>query len=184
MMQEHGFKFNEKHLSQIPALQLLANCGYQILTPQQALHERQGKYSNVLLENTLRQWLQQFNRIQYKGKEYHFSEANIQEAIQKIKNVKYDGLQKTNEASYDLIILGTALEQTVEVNNKSFNLNYIDWKTPSNNVFYVVPKFAMARNRSVETARFDIVLFVNGIPFAVIECKSPPPKVEVEQAVF
>ena len=114
--------------------------------------------------------------IIYKGKEYHFSEANIQEAIQKIKNIKYDGLQKTNEASYDLIILGTALEQTVEVNNKSFNLNYIDWETPSNNVFYVVPEFAMARNRSVETARIDIVLFVNGIPFAVIECNPLPPR--------
>ena len=25
----------EKHLSQIPALQLLANCGYQVLTPPQ-----------------------------------------------------------------------------------------------------------------------------------------------------
>ena len=30
-------------------------------------------------------------------------------------------------------------------------------------------------------ARPDIVLFVNGIPFAVIECKSP--KVDVEQVV-
>ena len=122
-----------------------------------------------------------FNRIHYKGKDYHFSEANIQEAIQKIKNVRYDGLRKTNEVIYDLITLGTALEQTVEGNSKSFNLNYIDWKTPSNNVFHVVPEFAVERNRSVETARPDIVLFVNGIPLAVIECKSP--KVEVEQAI-
>ena len=142
---------------------------------------RGGKNSNVLLEGVLREQLKKFNSIHYKGKDYHFSEANIQEAIQKIKNVKYDGLQKTNEFIYDLITLGTALEQTVEGNSKSFNLNYIDWKTPSNNVFHVVPEFAVERNRSVETARPDIVLFVNGIPLAVIECKSP--KVEVEQAV-
>ena len=37
------------------------------------------------------------------------------------------------------------------------------------------------RNRSVKTVVPDIVLFVNGIPFAVIECKSPT--IEVEQAV-
>ena len=142
---------------------------------------RGGKNSNMLLEGVLREQLKKFNSIHYKGKGYHFSEANIQEAIQKIKNVKYDGLQKTNEVIYDLITLGTALEQTVEGNSKSFNLNYIDWKKPSNNVFHVVPEFSVERNRSVETARPDIVLFVNGIPLSVIECKSP--KVEVEQAV-
>ncbi len=176
-----GFRFDEKYLSQIPALQELVALGYEYLSPEQALAVRGGKNSNVLLETVLREQLKKFNRIHYKGKDYHFSEANIQEAIQKIKNVKYDGLQKTNEVIYDLITLGTALEQTVEGNSKSFNLNYIDWKTPSNNVFNVVPEFAVERNRSVETARPDIVLFVNGIPLAVIECKSP--KVEVEQAV-
>ena len=177
----HGFRSNEKFLSQIPALQELIALGYNYLSSKQALARRGGKTSNVLLESVLRKQLQKYNCIQYKDKEYHFSEANIQEAIQKIKNVKYDGLQKTNEEIYDLITLGTALEQTVEGNSKSFNLNYIDWKTPSNNVFHVVSEFAVERNRSVEIARPDIVLFVNGIPLAVIECKSP--KVEVEQAV-
>ena len=175
------FRFNEKHLSQIPALQLLASLGYQILTPGQALQERQGKYSNVLLENILHKQLSKFNRIRYKGKDYPFSEANIQEAVQRIKNAQYDGLLKTNEAIYDMLTLGTALEQTVEGDNKSYNLNYIDWKTPANNVFHVVPEFAVERNRSIETARPDIVLFVNGIPLVVIECKSP--NVEIEQAV-
>ena len=175
------FPHTEKHLSQLPALQLLASLGYRILRPQEALQERQGKTSNVVLEGILCTQLSTFNRIHYKGEEYHFSEANIQEAIQKLKNVKYDGLQKTNEAIYDLITLGTALEQTVEGNTKSFNLNYIDWKTPGNNVFHVVPEFVVERNRSLETARPDMVLFVNGIPLAVIECKSPT--VEVEQAV-
>ena len=176
-----GFRFNEKYLSQIPALQELIALGYNYLSPKQALALRGGNNSNVLLKSVLREQLQKFNRIQYKSKEYLFSEANIQEAMQKIKNVKYDGLQKTNEVIYDLITLGTALEQTVEGNNKSFNLDYIDWKTPSNNVFHVVPEFEVERNRSVETARPDIVLFVNGIPLAVIECKSP--KIGVEQAV-
>ena len=181
VVHDSSFVVDEKRLSQIPALQLLVNCGYQILRPQQALEERQGKYDHVLLENILREQLKKLNRIRYKEREYHFSEANIQEAVQKIKNVKYDGLQKTNEAIYDLITLGTALEQTVEGSVKSFNLNYVDWKTPSNNVFHVVPEFAVERNRSLERARPDVVLFVNGIPLAVMECKAP--NVEIGQAV-
>ncbi len=109
-----GFRFNEKYLSQIPALQLLLNLGYEYLPPDQALKERQGKYGNVLLEDILRNQLKRLNRISYKGGEYLFSEENIQTAIQRLKNVKYDGLLKTNEAIYDLITLGTALEQTIE----------------------------------------------------------------------
>ena len=77
----HAFKFNEKYLSQIPALQELIALGYAYISPERALALRGGKNSNVLLESVLREQLQKFNRIQYKGKEYHFSEANIQEAI-------------------------------------------------------------------------------------------------------
>lgn len=177
----NGFRFNEKYLSQIPALQLLINLGYAYLTPEQALAARGGKPGQVLLEEVLRERLKSINRIQYKGQSYLFSEENIQTAIQRLKNVKYDGLLKTNEAIYDLLTLGVALEQSIEGDSKSFTLNYIDWKTPANNVFHVTAEFAVERTRSSETCRPDIVLFVNGIPFAVIECKSP--KVEVEQAV-
>ncbi len=175
------FNFTEKHLSQIPALQLLMQIGYTYLSPEQALQERGGRTSNVLLEKVLYEQLKKLNRIQYKGSDYHFSEANIQEAIQKLKNIKYDGLQKTNEAVYDLITLGISLEQTLEGNSRSFDLNYIDWRNWHNNVFHVVPEFVVERSRSTETIRPDIVLFVNGIPLSVIECKSP--KEAVEQAV-
>jgi len=176
-----GFRFNEKYLSQIPALQLLITLGYGYLTPEQALAARGGKPGQVLLEEVLRERLKKINRIQYKGQSYLFSEENIQTAIQRLKNVKYDGLLKTNEAIYDLLTLGVALEQSIEGDSKSFTLNYIDWKNPANNVFHVTAEFPVERTRSVETCRPDIVLFVNGIPFAVIECKSP--KVEVGQAV-
>ena len=175
------FPFSEKHLSQLPALQQLINLGYQYLSPAQAMTERGGRASNVLLENILRDQLKKINRIRYKGGEYLFSEENIQSAIQKLKTVQYDGLQKTNEAIYDLITLGTALEQTIEGDSKSFTLNYIDWKNPANNAFHAVAEFSVERARSTETARPDIVLFVNGIPLVVIECKAPD--TDAEQAV-
>lgn len=177
----NGFYFNEKYLSQIPALQQLVNLGFEYLPPSKALAERQGKAGNVLLERILRKQLKAINRIQYKGQEYLFSEENIQSAIQKLKNVKYDGLLKTNEAVYDLITLGTALEQSIEGDSRSFNLRYIDWQNWSNNRFHVTAELHVERTRSTEAARPDIVLFVNGIPFAVIECKSP--NVELEQAI-
>lgn len=176
-----GFRFNEKYLSQIPALQVLINLGYTYLTPEQALAARGGKTGHVLMEEILRERLKKNNRIQYKGQSYLFSEENIQTAIQRLKNVKYDGLLKTNEAIYDVLTLGVSLEQSIEGDSKSFTLDYIDWKNAANNDYHVTAEFPVERTRSTETCRPDIVLFVNGIPFAVIECKSP--KVEVGQAV-
>src|SRR3972149_4401868 len=176
-----SFHFNEKYLSQIPALQQLINLGFNYLTPEQAVAERQGKIGGVLLEEILRDQLKVINRIQYRGQEYLFSEENIQSAIKKLKSVKWDGQQKTNEAVYDLLTLGTALEQSIEGDLKSFTLRYIDWGDWKNNIFHVTAEYSVERTRSTETARPDIVLFVNGIPFAVIECKSP--KIEVDQAV-
>lgn len=176
-----GFRFNEKYLSQIPALQQLINLGFEYITPEQALAQRGGQLINVLLEDTLREQLQRINRIRYKGRGYQFSEENIQSAIRKIRNIPYQGLQKTNEAAYDLLTLGAALEQAIKGDSKSFSLNYIDWKQPDNNRFQVTAEFPVLRRHSVETARPDIVLFVNGIPMAVIDCKAPGEK--VEQAV-
>src|SRR3989304_4047431 len=176
-----SFRFNEKFLFQIPTYQQLINLGFNYLTPEQAVAERQGKIGGVLLEEILRDQLKVINRIQYIGQEYLFSEENIQSALQKLKNVKWDGQQRTNEAVYDLLTLGTALEQTIEGDSKSFTLRYIDWGDWKNNIFHVTAEYSVERARSNETARPNIVLFVNGIPFTVIECKSP--KEEISKAV-
>lgn len=181
MNNNKGFRFNEKYLAQIPALQVLINLGYEYLPSEKVSAERQGKTGNILLESILRSQLKQLNRINYKGREFLFSEENIQTAIQTLKNIKYDGLLRTNETVYDLITLGKSLEQSIEGDSKSFTLNYIDWKNWQRNVFHVAAEFKVARSRSNETARPDIILFVNGIPLAVIECKSPD--VEIEQSV-
>ena len=175
------FQHNEKHLSLLPALQLLLNLGYEYISPSDTISERLNRASNVLLENILRSQLKKINRITYKGNDFLFSEENIQTAIQKLKNIKYDGLLKTNEKIYDLLTLGIALEQTIEGNTKSFTLNYIDWNHPKNNRFHVTVEYSVEKSRSTETARPDIVLFVNGIPFCIIECKSP--KIDIKQAV-
>lgn len=176
-----GYTSNEEYLSQIPALQQLINLGFTYLTPEEALAERLGKAGNVILEGILRTQLKAMNRIQHKGQQYLFSEENIQSGIQKLKNVGWDGPHRTNEAVYDLLTLGTALEQNIDGDMRSFTLSYIDWKNWRNNAFHVTAEFEVERSRSTERARPDIVLFVNGIPFALIECKSP--EIGIEQAI-
>lgn len=176
-----AFNFNEEYLSQIPALQLLIKCGYEYLSPTEALRHRNNKLSNVILQDILITQLKKINRINYKSNRYLFSEENIQSAVQKLKNIRFDGVLQTAESGYDLLTLGTTLEQTIEGDTRSFNCQYIDWKNWQNNIFHVTSEMSVERTGSYETLRPDIVLFVNGIPLTVVECKSP--KEEVKDAI-
>src|SRR5262245_31017786 len=176
--------FLEDHVSQIPALQLLQNLGYVYLRREEIHLERVGKLSNALLEGVLEKQLRRLNRISFKGVDHEFSDANIQAAIQTLKDVALaGGPMRANERIYDLISLGKSLEQTIDGDTKSFTLNYIDWKRPENNVFHITEEFEVERTAREQTCRTDIVLFVNGIPFAVIECDRPDAKDAIKNAV-
>ncbi len=161
----------EDHISQVPALQVLQNLGYQYVTPDEALAYRGGRTSGVLLEGILAEQLRKINNIRFKGQTHAFSEGNIQSAIQDLKNQVFEGLIRTNEKVYDLLTLGRSLTQVIDGDMKSFQFNYVDWKDWRNNVYHVTEEFPVDRTGSTETRRPDLVLFVNGIPFAVIECK-------------
>jgi type I restriction enzyme R subunit len=173
----------EDHISQIPALQLLINMGYTYLTPEEALKERGGKTSNVLLEGILAKQLSEINRIQYKGSEYPFSNGNITAAVHALKNIPYDGLVRTNEKIYDLLSLGKAFEETILNNTKSFDLKYINWSESEKNVFHVTEEFEVMQADGKGVRIPDLVLFVNGIPFGVIECKRPDIKDPIGEAI-
>jgi type I restriction enzyme, R subunit len=176
--------FLEDHISQIPALQLLQNLGYVYLRREEVHLERGGKLSNALLEGVLEKQLRRLNRISFKGADHEFSDSNIQSAIQTLKDVALaDGPTRANERIYDLLSLGKSFEQTIEGDTKSFTLNYIDWKRPENNVFHITEEFEIERPAREQTCRTDIVLFVNGIPFAVIECDRPDGKDAIKSAV-
>lgn len=175
--------FKEDHISQIPALQLLINLGYIYLTPEEALNKRGGKTSNVILENILEQQLRQINKIKYKGNEYPFSNNNITTAITTLKNIPYDGLISTNEKIYDLLSLGKSFEETILGNTKSHDLQFVDWEHREKNVFHVTEEFEVLQADGKAHRRPDIVLFVNGIPFAVIECKRPDIKDPITEAI-
>ena len=176
-------QLNEQTTSQLPALHLLQNLGYTYLTPQEALAKRGGRLRSVMLEDVLVTWLRENNRIQYKGREYPFSEGNIISAVEALKVDVSDGLVRSNEKIYDLLTLGKSMQQSIEGDLRSFTLQYTDWENPEKNNYHVTEEYAVEREGSESTCRPDIVLFVNGIPFVVIECKSSDIKDPITQAI-
>lgn len=177
--------FKENDISQRPALELLQKLDYQYLSPEEALELRSGKTSNVLLEDILRQQLRNLNSIRIGShNEARFSEQNIENGVAAMRNVPMEGgYLNANEAVYNMLTLGKAFEQSIDGDKKSYTMRYIDWQHPENNVFHVTEEFAVTRTGSNDTYRPDIVLFVNGIPLVVIECKRPDIKGAEEQAI-
>lgn len=167
--------------SQKPAIELLQSMGYTYISPEDCEMQRGSKYQ-VLLKDVLRGQLRKLNRYTYGGTENEFSAANIERAMDDLDKPLTDGLVRTSEKIYDALLLGKSYLETVgEGKMLSFNLKYIDWEHPQNNVFHVAEEFAVERRCEKRLAIPDIVLFINGIPFAVIECKAP--QISVDQAV-
>lgn len=171
----------EKNISQQPAIDLLTAMGYTYISPADCDKQRGSRY-HVLLRDILRGQLRRLNRYVYAGAENEFSAANIERAMEDLDEPLTDGLVRTSEKIYDALLLGKSYPETVgDGKMLSFNLRYIDWDNPQNNVFHVTEEFAVDSQDRQHNARPDIVLFINGIPFAVIECKAP--HIPVEEAV-
>lgn len=171
----------EKNISQQPAIDLLTALGYTYISPADCDKQRGSRY-HVLLRDILRGQLRRLNRYAYAGAENEFSAANIEHAMEDLDEPLTDGLVRTSEKIYDALLLGKSYPETVgDGKMLSFNLRYIDWDNPQNNVFHVTEEFAVDSQDRQHNARPDIVLFINGIPFAVIECKAP--HIPVEEAV-
>ena len=171
----------EINASQRPALALFEAMGYTYISPADCDRQRGSRY-HVLLRDILRGQLRRLNRYAYAGAENEFSAANIERAMEDLDEPLTDGLVRTSEKIYDALLLGKSYPETVgDGKMLSFNLRYIDWDNPQNNVFHVTEEFAVDSQDRQHNARPDIVLFINGIPFAVIECKAP--HIPVEEAV-
>jgi len=172
---EESFNAAEKYQSQIPALQLLVAMGYKPLSADEALALRGGRLRNVVLDEVLAEQLLKINRFTYRGKDYSFDLEDAHEAIRRLKPTpdRLKGLKATNQDVYDSLVLGTTITKTIDGDSKSYSFHYIDWAEPANNVFHVTAEMAVERTASEETNRCDIVCFVNGIPFVVIENKRP-----------
>ncbi len=177
--------FKEDHISQIPALQTLLKLGYAYLSPEQALRFRGSKTSAVLLEEVLRRQLKEINSVRASStKTSYFTDANIEAGIQALKDLPMqEGYIAASEYVYNLLTLGKALEQSIDGDKKSFPLKYIDWEHPERNAFHVTEEYSVMRTNSKDTYRPDLVLFVNGIPLTIIECKRPDTKHPLEQAI-
>lgn len=164
--------WNEINLSENPAIELLMAMGYTYAEPSELEKERESLKDPVLI-----------GRLERKLKEINpwLSEDGVKKAVRAITNVSATSLLEANEILHTMLVHGFSVEQDQGSGKKGQNVYFIDYANPEKNEFMATRQYKVAGPKTAIIP--DIVLFINGIPVAVIECKSPTIKDPIQKAV-
>ena len=163
--------FDEARQSQLPLVELLLSMGYKYISIEEALRQRGGDTSNFILSDIAAQKLMEINSYDINDVSYKFSEKDVRDAIDELEHIQYEGLIDTAQKIYNTI-MPTSGGRTIKISHGgkklSKNFRFIDFENIKNNAFHVSVEYVASGKQNI---RPDIVCFVNGFPFAIIENK-------------
>ena len=119
-------------------------------------------FSSVILEQHFKNSLKKLNPT--------LPESARVEAYQKVINLGTEDIMENNERFHTLLTNGVTVEYTKDGRTKGINVNLLDVENPENNSFWVVNQLVVKENNNEK--RFDVVIFVNGLPLVFIELKN------------
>ncbi|MBY7855923.1 HsdR family type I site-specific deoxyribonuclease [Vibrio fluvialis] len=164
--------FREEQSAKIPALTLLTNLGYQFIPPSECVVKR-GNLSTVILPDVLRDVLKH-KTFSFMSKDRQLSEAAMDKIVHDLANpAMNEGLKAANEKLYNALTYGIGVTEFVNGKKASPTINVIDWETPENNQFHFTEELEVENAHGTGHRIPDIVCFVNGLPWVVIEAKRP-----------
>ncbi|WP_029545186.1 type I restriction endonuclease subunit R [Selenomonas sp. AB3002] len=97
-------------------------------------------------------------------------EDAIADALYKLRNFESGELAQRNEVFMDYLQSGIPVRYTVNGEERSAIAYLADYENPDNNSFIAANQWTYIENSQ---KRPDIVIFLNGLPIAIIELKSP-----------
>lgn len=99
------------------------------------------------------------------------SDENLRKVSREVTHPNCTGLMEYNHGFYQTLVSYLSVEQDLGKGRKGQTVKLVDFDNPELNEFICTNQFKVEGiNKSIIP---DIVCFVNGIPLAVIECKSP-----------
>lgn len=120
-------------------------------------------YQQVILTGRLISSLQKINP--------HIPLETLEEAALTVTKPESLVLIHNNRAFHKLLLEGVPVEYTQGDEKKSDHVQLIDFQNVENNQLLVVNQFTIQGTRQLR--RPDIIVFINGLPIAVIELKNP-----------
>lgn len=135
------------------------------LCPQSIHSQREREsYAEVVLAQRMRDALARLNP--------ELPTEALDDAFRKLARLEGPTLEARNRTLHRLLVDGVTVEyRSAEGDIRGAQARLIDFDDPDDNDWLAVNQFTVSENK--HTRRPDIVLFVNGLPLAVIELKNP-----------
>lgn len=148
-------------------LRQLEGLGWRVLRgnkydPGSTLRE---SFHEVIIESELRAGLRRINPW--------LEDDQVDELVRRIQAPQSTQLLKANQEILGLLLEGAAVSENRQTREISPTIRYIDFNYLANNHFLAVSQFKVNIPGTEKHIIPDIVLFVNGLPLGVVECKSP-----------
>lgn len=133
-----------------------------VIAPDGEAPERDD-YGQVVLVERLRDALERINP--------EIPSEAIEEAMRQVLRPESPSLIENNRRFHKMLTDGVDVSWRTEDGEKHDKVWLVDRDDPDNNEFLVVNQFTVIEDK--RNRRPDVVLFVNGLPLAVIELKNP-----------
>lgn len=131
------------------------------IAPNSTMQERVG-FDEVLLQNQLKTALKRLNP--------DIPESGLIDAYNQIRNLGSNDIMTNNEKFHTMLTDGVDVEIFRDGNTKGAQVKLLDLSDIDNNEFWAVNQFVVKENNS--SKRYDVVLFINGLPLVFVELKS------------
>jgi len=157
---------DERQFVEAPALEQLKGLGWShldgtTLVPEKSNHRSSLK--DVVLTPNLEQAIQRINPW--------ISEDNLRKVVREVTLIQTSTLMESNKWFWERLTQYFSVDQDLGSGRRGQTLKLIDFDNLENNEFLCVDQFKIqGPSQSIIP---DILLFVNGLPLGVIECKSP-----------
>lgn len=159
----------ERRTAKIQAMTLLAKLGWTFISPDKALNARDGKLDQAVLHKMLREQLIKQTFV-CAGEEYSLSSRSIDQLMGEICIPDLNGgLLSANEKIHNHLLYGISVTEFINDKKITPTIFLVDWAHSKNNSFVFTAEFCVASADGKGTFILDIVCFVNGIPFTVIQ---------------
>ncbi|MCK5258901.1 MAG: HsdR family type I site-specific deoxyribonuclease, partial [Thermoplasmatales archaeon] len=166
---ELKIQIDEYNLVEKPAIDLFKKLNYNYTYGKTLNKEPQ----QFFLTNTLKTKIKELNPW--------LTEANLNKIIREITLIQAISEIEANKTFYYKLVNYTSIKQDKGFGKKSQTVKIIDFENIENNDFTVINQFSI-KNKEF-TIIPDIVIFINGIPIATIECKSPNINYPTDRAI-
>ncbi|WP_236544810.1 type I restriction endonuclease subunit R [Salinirussus salinus] len=159
---------NEMELAELPALQAFQNIGYDYkpgseLGPNSEDPERTS-LSDVVLRGRLERKLREINPS--------LPDEAIEDAISQLLGSNSPDLLKNNKDFHEKLVNGIQVEYEVDGEPRGDFVDVFNFEEPEKNDFLVSNQVVIQIGEGPQR-RPDVIVFVNGLPIAVLEMKDP-----------